>query len=108
MSNESKAIEACRALVAAYAAGEETGSVEREDLDSAHALAVEALAGAQDHSMRFPRVSMRCEDCGSLDVERDASVYWDENAQEWALFTVYDAAECRDCGSELYTSVRIE
>lgn len=39
-----------------------------------------------------------CEKCRSVDLLCDASVRWDEAAQDWAIVAVLDPAWCDHCG----------
>lgn len=49
------------------------------------------------------KIRMQCAKCHSENVSRDASAKWDEDAQEWSLAAVYDAAACDDCGNSRAT-----
>lgn len=46
------------------------------------------------------KVKMVCKHCGSEEVYKDASVGWDIEKQEWVLITVFDNADCENCGGE--------
>ncbi|SER15398.1 DUF5983 family protein [Sphingobium sp. YR768] len=46
------------------------------------------------------RITIRCSACGSADVMRDAWARWDDDAQDWALGAVFDAAFCEACESD--------
>jgi hypothetical protein len=43
------------------------------------------------------RITIRCSACGSAEVMRDAWARWDDDAQDWALGAVFDAAFCEAC-----------
>lgn len=43
------------------------------------------------------RITIRCSACGSAEVMRDAWARWDDDAQEWVLGAVFDAAFCEVC-----------
>ncbi|MDJ0276290.1 hypothetical protein QLH51_05695 [Sphingomonas sp. 2R-10] len=45
-------------------------------------------------------IGIRCEACGSADVERDAWAQWNEPAQAWTLGSVFDAAFCNVCEAD--------
>lgn len=47
-----------------------------------------------------PSMAMHCRICGSDDVMRDAWAQWDENAQQWALGSMFDAAFCNLCEAD--------
>lgn len=44
-----------------------------------------------------PKLRMVCEECGSIDVSRDAWADWDVASQDWVLRTVFDYAHCHQC-----------
>ncbi len=50
--------------------------------------------------MTAPRVSLHCRDCGSKNVSSDATVRWDEEAQDWEVSGIFDCKNCDDCGAE--------
>ena len=43
------------------------------------------------------RIKPVCADCGSDNVQMDASCNWDNDKQEWVLGSVYDDAFCQEC-----------
>ena len=43
------------------------------------------------------RITIRCSACGSAEVMRDAWARWDDDAQDWVLGAVFDAAFCEAC-----------
>ena len=43
------------------------------------------------------RITIRCSACGSAEVMRDAWARWDDDAQDWALGAMFDAAFCEAC-----------
>lgn len=45
-------------------------------------------------------ITIHCATCGSENVRRDASVEWNSELQMWEIVTVYDNADCEDCGVE--------
>ena len=47
-----------------------------------------------------PAVTIHCAACGSQNVRRDASAEWNAELQMWEIVTVFDAADCEDCGTE--------
>ncbi len=47
-----------------------------------------------------PPITIHCATCNSQDVRRDASVEWNTELQMWEIVTVYDNADCEDCGGE--------
>lgn len=47
-----------------------------------------------------PPISIHCATCGSQNIRRDASVTWDTELQMWEVVTVFDVADCDDCGGE--------
>jgi len=40
---------------------------------------------------------MKCANCGSSEVRKDAWAAWDLNTQQWDLAAIYDHAYCLDC-----------
>jgi hypothetical protein len=46
-----------------------------------------------------PALQPRCSTCGSGDVVRDAWAGWDPEGQCWTLQTVFDHAQCQECGT---------
>lgn len=46
------------------------------------------------------KIRFTCKTCGSTEIEKDASAWWSEKAQEWVLSDVHDAAWCRNCDRE--------
>ncbi len=46
------------------------------------------------------RVRLRCPECGSEYVFRDASAMWDVTIQEWVLAGTQDDMTCSDCGAD--------
>lgn len=44
------------------------------------------------------KLRMKCRDCGSTSVLRDAYAEWNEESQEWELQNIFDAAIC--CSEE--------
>ena len=44
--------------------------------------------------------TVRCPECHSTDIVKDAAACWDEDRQEWVLLTVYDSATCQTCEYE--------
>lgn len=47
------------------------------------------------------RIRIVCRECGGTNVMRDAWAVWDEEAQDWDLGSVFDAAHCDDCDGEV-------
>lgn len=47
-----------------------------------------------------PAVTIHCATCGSENVRRDASAEWNAELQMWEIVTVFDVADCEDCGTE--------
>lgn len=47
------------------------------------------------------KVDMRCPECGSFNVLKDAYAEWDVDKQEWALHAVYDDCRCDACGCDI-------
>lgn len=47
-----------------------------------------------------PAITIHCSTCGSEDVRRDASVAWNAELQTWEIVTVFDNADCEECGGE--------
>ena len=45
-------------------------------------------------------VTVRCPECQSTDVVKDAAACWDEGRQEWTLLSVYDSTTCQTCEYE--------
>ncbi|SCM79925.1 hypothetical protein KL86PLE_90711 [uncultured Pleomorphomonas sp.] len=46
------------------------------------------------------KIKIVCSKCGGDTILRDAYAYWDVEAQEWALSSVYDAFLCSSCGHD--------
>ena len=47
------------------------------------------------------RIRKVCKHCGSVNVRADAYVEWNEESQDWEIFTVYDKGSvCEDCDGE--------
>ncbi|WP_454883040.1 DUF5983 family protein [Sphingomonas oryzagri] len=46
------------------------------------------------------RITIRCTACGSGNVMRDAWATWDDEAQDWVLGALFDAAFCEDCETD--------
>lgn len=49
-----------------------------------------------------------CPKCQSSNVVRDAWSHWDRFKNEWVIKTVFDHAECDDCGAEITISWKID
>ena len=47
-----------------------------------------------------PPITINCATCGSENVRRDASAEWNAELQMWEIVTLYDNADCDECGSE--------
>jgi hypothetical protein len=47
-----------------------------------------------------PPITIHCATCGGQNIRRDASVAWDPELQMWEIVTIYDVADCDDCGGE--------
>jgi hypothetical protein len=45
-------------------------------------------------------VRIKCADCGTTDVTRDAWAAWDEVAQAWVLGAIFDDGFCHRCERE--------
>ena len=45
-------------------------------------------------------IKKACGTCGSANVRRDASVEWNVAQQCWQIVSIYDNADCEDCGGE--------
>jgi len=43
------------------------------------------------------KLTMRCSNCGSEDVVRDAWARWSFEQQEWELGEIFDYAYCETC-----------
>jgi hypothetical protein len=52
-----------------------------------------------DHNHDFP-IQIRCDHCGGENVTRDGAARWNKDTQRWELTTVFDNADCEDCGGE--------
>jgi len=50
--------------------------------------------------MAEKRFLYACPHCGSTNVSRDASTYWNIESQKWELGGTYDNAWCNDCDKE--------
>lgn len=48
----------------------------------------------------MPKIQMKCPECGSTNITKDALAQWDETAQDWTLAGVYDCETCQDCEAE--------
>lgn len=46
-------------------------------------------------------IYMRCAECGSSEVSRDAAVRWNYEEQKWEAQDPYDDAYCDKCGEEV-------
>jgi len=46
------------------------------------------------------KIEIYCEECGSVNITRDACASWDVLTQQWEFVDVYDYMSCADCGSE--------
>jgi len=46
------------------------------------------------------RIKIICGTCSSENVSRDGAARWCVDSQQWELSTVYDSADCHDCGTE--------
>lgn len=44
------------------------------------------------------KITYRCPECGSKDVESDASAKWNDETQAWEFCGVYDIVTCESCG----------
>lgn len=53
----------------------------------------------KDHTHPF-NIKIHCRTCRSEEVTRDACARWNVETQRWELTTVYDNADCDDCGGE--------
>jgi len=56
-----------------------------------------------------PKQQPKCGNCGSNQVVRDTSVYWDVELQDWVINTIYDKGmACGDCGQEISSFEMVE
>lgn len=46
----------------------------------------------------MPLVRYECPKCGGANCGHDATAFWDDAAQAWALGSIYDNGWCSDCG----------
>jgi hypothetical protein len=46
------------------------------------------------------RIDITCAYCGSRNVKRDAAVTWSVPDQAWEISSIFDNADCEDCGGE--------
>ncbi len=58
----------------------------------------QSIPPGADHNLR--PVTVRCKQCGSEEVIRDASAVWSDSDQTWELAGVNDQGYCDNCGSE--------
>ena len=51
-------------------------------------------------NMDIPNITYVCPDCGSEEINIDASTYWDKETQEWTPSEIYEnRANCEGCGN---------
>lgn len=48
---------------------------------------------------------MKCKNCGSTEILRDAYARWDQETQEWVLHSIYDEALCVCCGTTGWNNI---
>lgn len=46
------------------------------------------------------KVEMRCSQCGSTEVRKNADCAWNVKAQKWEIVALFDDASCEACGKE--------
>lgn len=43
---------------------------------------------------------LKCKNCGSFAIARDAWVTWNYDKKDWEVLAVYDHMQCLECDSE--------
>ncbi len=58
--------------------------------------------------MTEKRITYVCPKCGSDNISRDATAYWDDGDQTWDIGGLHDTFGCNDCDAEFENPVEKE